>query len=84
MAGKGVDESPLPAGFWQSGQVAYDLVYNPRETRFLREATAAGAAAIDGLSMFAAQGMAQFKHWTGLELPEEEVKDVLAKALGLG
>lgn len=83
MRGKAEGESPLPAGFWTAGHVAYDLVYNPRETVFLREARAAGAAAIDGLSMFAAQGAAQFKLWTGLELPMEEAKVLLAGALGI-
>ncbi len=83
MSGKAVDESPLPASYWSADQLAYDLVYNPRETKFLREAKAAGAATIDGLSMFAAQGLVQFKYWTGLDLPGDEAKAVLAKALGL-
>ena len=82
MAGKAVDASPMPDSFWAPDHLAYDLVYNPRETIFLRQAKAAGAGAIDGLSMFAAQGAAQFKLWTGLELPMAEAKALLAKALG--
>ena len=77
MMGKAQEESPLPEGFWTPDHLAYDLVYNPRETLFLRQAKAAGAGTIDGLSMFAAQGAAQFKLWTGLELPIEEAKQLI-------
>jgi len=81
MKGKAEEDSPLPPGFWKPGQTAYDLVYNPRETLFLRQAAKARARVIDGLTMFAAQGAAQFKLWTGLDLPMEEVRDLLARAL---
>ncbi|MDR1776930.1 MAG: shikimate dehydrogenase [Desulfovibrio sp.] len=47
----------------------YDMVYNPLETRFLREARLAGHNCISGLSMFLGQGAAQFRIWTGEELP---------------
>ncbi|MDR2573240.1 MAG: shikimate dehydrogenase [Desulfovibrio sp.] len=50
---------------------AYDIVYNPLETRFLREAGAAGRQRLSGLSMFLGQGAAQFRLWTGQELPVE-------------
>ena len=45
------DETPVPAQFLRAGQTVYDIVYNPLETRFLREAKAAGAKAVDGLGM---------------------------------
>ncbi|MBI4805082.1 MAG: shikimate dehydrogenase [Desulfovibrio sp.] len=83
MAGKAQADSPLPQEYWTPGHLAYDLVYNPRETVFLRQARIAGAVTIDGLSMFAAQGAAQFKLWTGLDLPMREVKELLASALGV-
>ena len=82
MAGKAPEESPLPQEYWTPGHLAYDLVYNPRETVFLRQARQAGSATIDGLSMFAAQGAAQFKLWTGLDLPMDETRELLARALG--
>jgi shikimate dehydrogenase len=83
MKGKAEGESPLPEGFWTPEHLAYDLVYNPRQTLFLRQARAAGAEVVDGLAMFAAQGAAQFRLWTGLALPMEEVEELLARALGL-
>lgn len=83
MKGEAENASPLSAGYWRADQTAYDLVYNPRETLFLRQAKEAGAATIDGLAMFAGQGAAQFKLWTGLDLPMDEAARLLARALGL-
>ena len=50
------EASPLPQGVVESGLLreglaVYDIVYNPLETRLLREARTAGARAIDGLGM---------------------------------
>lgn len=59
-----VDESPLPAGFPLDGRVVYDLVYNPRDTRLLMDASRARLATIGGLDMLVAQAQAQFEWWT--------------------
>ncbi|RXF72747.1 shikimate dehydrogenase, partial [Desulfovibrio sp. DS-1] len=64
--------------------LAYDLVYNPLRTRFLSEATDAGWDTQDGLGMFVEQGREQFRLWTGLELPAEGARTLVAVALGLG
>ena len=58
----------------RSGTVVLDMVYDPLETRFLREAQAAGCRIIDGLEMLLAQAMAQFETWTGLEAPVEAMR----------
>ncbi|MDR3358597.1 MAG: shikimate dehydrogenase [Desulfovibrio sp.] len=50
---------------------AYDMVYDPHETRFLRDARLAGWNRVSGLSMFLAQGAAQFRLWTGRKLPPQ-------------
>ena len=49
--------------------LAYDLVYNPLHTPFLRHAQAAGWSTQDGLCMLAAQGLAQFACWSGQTPP---------------
>ena len=41
------------------------MVYNPAETRFLREARAAGCETVGGLGMLVAQAAEQFRLWTG-------------------
>jgi len=59
-------------------RLAYDLVYNPLETRFLNEAHAAGCETIGGLDMLIAQAVEQFKLWTGTS-PNVEVMRAAAK-----
>lgn len=62
---------------------AYDIVYNPLETRFLREARASGRRCVSGLDMFFGQGDAQFRLWTGQSLPPQS-RRALEAALGGG
>ncbi len=45
------DETPVPADCLHSGLTVFDIVYNPLETRLLREAKLVGAKTIDGVSM---------------------------------
>jgi 3-dehydroquinate dehydratase / shikimate dehydrogenase len=64
-----VERSPvaaddLPRGI--DGALVYDLVYNPRPTRLLRDAAAAGCRTLDGLDMLVAQAVRQFAWWTGV------------------
>jgi 3-dehydroquinate dehydratase/shikimate dehydrogenase len=59
-----VDDTPWKDARFD-GALVYDLVYNPRETRLLREAASAGCATLDGLAMLVAQAERQFEFWTG-------------------
>ena len=68
--------SPILAENIPPGALVYDLVYNPFETPFLREAAKAGAATLGGLPMLVYQGAAAFEFWTGREAPV----DVMMKA----
>ena len=76
------DETPATAAQLRGARVAYDLVYNPRETRFLREALDAGCATVGGLSMLVAQAAAQFKLWTGADAPLEVMRAAAEKGRG--
>lgn len=51
--------------------LVYDLVYNPAETRLLREAKAAGCRVLGGLPMLAEQAALQFELWTGVRAAPE-------------
>jgi 3-dehydroquinate dehydratase/shikimate dehydrogenase len=66
--------SPIPATAHRPGTVAFDMVYDPRETPFLRDAQAAGCTTIEGLEMLVGQAVAQFEAWTGHEAPADEYK----------
>jgi 3-dehydroquinate dehydratase / shikimate dehydrogenase len=68
------DQSPVPASLHRPGTVVLDMVYEPLETRFLRDAQEAGCTIIDGLEMLLAQAVAQFETWTGLEAPLDVMK----------
>ncbi len=59
--------------------IAYDLIYTPRPTQFLKMAMAQGLVAIDGLKMLLHQGAIALEFWTGKPAPIA----VMAKALGL-
>ena len=55
-------ETPVPAEYLQPGLAVADVVYNPRETRLLREAKEAGCrAAVDGTGMLLWQGAEAFR-----------------------
>jgi 3-dehydroquinate dehydratase/shikimate dehydrogenase len=47
------------------GTVAFDTVYTPMTTTFLKTAAATGATTVQGIEMFAHQAAAQFEFWTG-------------------
>lgn len=70
--GRFVNETPAIACQLRGARLAYDLVYNPTETRFLREAREAGCETLGGLAMLVKQAGEQFKLWTG-EAPQENV-----------
>ena len=55
--------------------VVADAVYDPVETRLLREAREAGCTFITGKGMLLWQGVAAFKLYTGQDMPVEEVKE---------
>ncbi|WP_374407248.1 shikimate dehydrogenase [Pelagerythrobacter sp.] len=64
------------------GSVAYDIVTDPLQTRFLADAHAAGFATIDGLSMLIGQAAAAFEQFFGAPAPREhdaELRDRLTR-----
>lgn len=76
-----VDESPVPQEMLRPGMAVFDSVYNPLETRLLKDAREAGADAASGINWFVGQAAEQFRLWTGQEAPrgvmEEAVRDEL-------
>lgn len=76
-----INETPVTIGLLKSSLVVFDAVYNPFETRLLREAKAIGARTIGGLDMLVWQGALAFEKWTGQKAPVELMKNEAMKAL---
>lgn len=60
---------------FRPGLVVCDVVYNPKETKLLREAKQAGCVCVSGEGMLLWQGVAAFKLYTGQDMPVEEVRE---------
>jgi shikimate dehydrogenase len=69
--------SCVPAHLLQPHLTVMDIVYNPRETKLLADAKAAGCQIISGLEMFLYQAAAQFERWTGQPAPTQVMRALL-------
>lgn len=85
MKGDHINDTAFPKeGFAGGKGLAYDIVYNPVKTRFMKEAEEAGWQTQGGLSMFVGQAVEAFRLWTdGKELPEAGATELVKKALGI-
>lgn len=69
-------ETLIDPSLFSADLVVADTVYNPKETRMILEAKAAGVkAAIGGIGMLLRQGVEGFRLYTGREMPADEVMD---------
>lgn len=65
-----LEESPLPKTAHLSPHtIVYDLVYNPRQTKLVRDAREQGLSATTGLGMLIEQAALAFEIWTGQKSP---------------
>jgi shikimate dehydrogenase len=72
-----VDNTCVPASLLHAGLAVMDIVYNPRETRLLKEAKRAGCKTIPGLEMFLNQAVTQFELWANQSAPVDVMRAVL-------
>ena len=75
------DATPIPKADLSKDMVVMDIVYNPLETRLLKEAAAGGCRIINGVDMFVSQGAQQFELWTGKKAPAEVMRKAVLEAL---
>ena len=81
-----VNQSPLTVSEvdqLKAGVIAYDLIYTPNPTMFLKQASDRGGVAIDGLEMLIQQGAIALKIWTQQPVPVETMRHALRQHLGL-
>lgn len=76
-------QPPLPFDWSHAppGSIAYDIVTDPLDTPFLRDAQAAGHETIDGYAMLIGQAAAAFSHFFGAEPPREEDAELRERLL---
>ena len=67
----------------RESRVVADVVFNPAQTRFLRDATERGCTPLDGLGMLVNQGVIGFRIWTGVEPDAQVMREALEEYLEL-
>jgi 3-dehydroquinate dehydratase/shikimate dehydrogenase len=76
-----IDNTPVPKEYLKEDMTVFDTVYNPAETRLLKETRQVGAKTIDGLSMFVNQAAQQYKLFTNNEPDKELISNILKEKL---
>ncbi len=74
-----VEEDLLPRDL-----TVFDIVYNPVQTRLLRDAARRGCKTVSGVDMLVYQGAASFELWTGENAPIEVMRTTVLNALRTG
>ena len=69
------DISPIDFHF-TGREIAYDIIYKPRMTKFLKEAEKAGCTLHYGSEMLMDQGKLQFELFTGYHYPKEALQNL--------
>ena len=80
-SGEFVHATPALAEQLAGAGLVYDLIYNPIETEFLKQARKAGCETLGGLPMLVAQARLQFELWTGKTPDAGVMQDAAAAAL---
>jgi 3-dehydroquinate dehydratase/shikimate dehydrogenase len=75
------DATPVPAESLKPDMIVFDTVYNPRDTKLLKQAAAVGATCIPGVEMFIRQAIAQYKIFIGDEPDEQIIRQTITARL---
>jgi shikimate dehydrogenase len=67
--------------FYRHLSAAYDLIFNPLETRFMQLAAAQGIPAFNGYRMLLFQGVIAFELWTGCRIPDDLAQETYEQML---
>jgi shikimate dehydrogenase len=72
------EDATLVLPEWMHADLAVmDIVYNPYQTRLLKDASERGIKTVPGIEMFVNQALLQFEAWTGERAPREVMKQVV-------
>lgn len=81
--GDGHARVPLAVDSLEADMVVADVIFNPPETRLIRDARGRGCQTLDGLGMLVNQAVIAFKIWTGQDANAEVMRDALEEFLGI-
>ena len=73
-----VEAAPVSAKVCANFEAAVDLIYNPAETLFLRQAKEAGKKFVNGLFMLVAQAVAAQEIWQGQQYDSDLIVKIMA------
>jgi shikimate dehydrogenase len=74
---------PIKLDTMRPGLVVADVIFNPADTRLLREARDRGCATLDGLGMLVNQAVIAFKLWTNVDPDAALVRESLEEFLSV-
>ena len=75
------DASLISPELFRPGQVVFDIVYTPFETKLLAGARSKGLKVIPGVEMFINQAALQFEQFTGIDAPVELMRRIVMENL---
>ena len=78
---KETDPAIIDEKLFHKNMFVYDLIYNPAETKLLKQAKTQGSKVSNGLGMLYYQGVLAFQHWAGGVDLEQNIKDKMRQAL---
>jgi shikimate dehydrogenase len=76
----GYDGTPVPRALMAGASWAFDAVYTPADTLFLRDAAAQGLSVVSGWELYFYQGLHAFAVFHGRELDEAGLRRALEEA----
>lgn len=79
--GEAPSATAFPVEWLRGTELVFDLVYRPRTTPLLQQASARGCKVLDGLEMFVRQAAAQYRLWAGTEPPVGVLRRAAEEAL---
>ncbi len=79
---KAEDPRLIDVAWLTPGAVVFDVIYNPQQTRLLREAAARGLQTLNGIGMLVHQGARAFEIFAGTPAPVETMRGVIRERFG--
>ena len=77
-----VNESPISKELLTDRLFVYDIIYNPLQTQFVKDASEIGCKTLNGIDMFINQGALAFEWWTDKKPNKNTMKEKIIEILG--